>query len=95
MNKKGEYAGPRATSDSTLWLRNFAGRYQSMRGALRGLALEAEQKIPLARQTEKKKITDAIAALDAAFKALSTPVCLEENRKDPLRDPAPRGTYSK
>ena len=87
MPQKGEYAGPKALPDSTAWLRNFAGKYQSIRGALRGMSLEAEVRLPKARKAEQKQIADAIQALDSAFKALSTPVRLEEERLDPLLDP--------
>lgn len=93
MPKKGQYAGPRAAADSTSWLRNFAGRYQQLRGALRGLSLEAETRRPMMRKQEQVQVDQAISALDAAFTALHNPVDLTEKKPDPLREPAPRGPY--
>ena len=91
---KGQYTGPRVVADSTLWMRNFAGRYQQIRASLRALSLEAENKRPLARVAEQKQIVAAIESLDAAFAAMHTRVVLEEEEKrDPLADPAPRGPY--
>ena len=45
------------------------------------------------RKNEKKKVEEAIHALDAAFTALNNPVDLEEQQRDPLADPQPRGPY--
>ena len=91
MPKKGEYTGPKLAPDSTLWMRNFAGRYQQIRASLHALSLEAENKRPQARQNEQKEIEAAIESLDAAFAAMNTRVVLEEDKRDPLAEPTPRG----
>ena len=93
---KGQYTGPRVAGDSTLWMRNFAGRYQQIRASLRSLSLEAEHQRPRARMAEQKQIEAAIQSLDGAFAAMNTRVVLEEEKRDPLREPPPRrGPYNK
>jgi len=90
MAKKGGYIGPRVAPSSTLWMRNFAGRYQQLRASLRGLSLEAENHRPKAQQREQKQIDAAIQSLDAAFASMNTRVELEEEQRDPLREPPSR-----